>query len=174
VAALVLLGIAVAAAVLGVVTLFTGGDGPDQGGAPPQPSPPASTPGQPTGQPPSPTGQQPPPPGQTPPAQPPPPAPPPDPKANPVRVYNNGTVRGLATQAAGDFRAGGWNVTEVDNYKEGIIPTTTVYFRPGTEEEAAARELAKAFGMRAEPRFPGIAGAPPGLIVIITNDYGGK
>lgn len=91
-----------------------------------------------------------------------------------MRVYNNGTVTGLAAQAAGDFRAGGWQVVEVGNYSAGIIPTTTVYFRPGTEEEAAARELGTRFGMRVEPRFPGIADAAPGLIVLITNDYGGK
>lgn len=91
-----------------------------------------------------------------------------------MRVYNNGTVTGLAAQAAGDFRAGGWNVADVGNFNKRIIPTTTVYYRPGTPEEAAALELAKAFNMRAEPRFPEIAGDPPGLIVMITNDYGGK
>jgi hypothetical protein len=172
VAGLVLLGIAVVAAVIGVVALF-GDGGSDQGGAPQQSTPPASVPGQPTGQQPSPTGLATPTGPQPPPPAPPAP-PPPNTKATPVRVYNNGTVTGLAAQAARDFRADGWTVTEVDNYPEGIIPTTTVYFRPGTDEEAAARELATKFGMRAEPRFPGIADAPPGLIIMITNDYGGK
>jgi hypothetical protein len=91
-----------------------------------------------------------------------------------VRVFNNGTVTGLAAQAARDFRDDGWNVVEVGNYSQGIIPTTTAYFRPGTNEEAAARAMAGKFNMRAEARFPGIAGSSPGVIVMITNDYGGK
>jgi hypothetical protein len=92
----------------------------------------------------------------------------------PVRVFNNGTIPKLAAKAASDFRADGWNVVEVGNYSQGIIPTSTAYFRPGTTEEPAAAELARKFGMRAEPRFAGIADASPGVIVMVTNDYGGK
>jgi hypothetical protein len=198
-AGLVLIGIAVIALVPGVITLIDDGDGSN----PPNSAPPSSQPGgsQPPGsggsQPPGSGGSQPPgsggpgsgtqtqPPGSntnTPPpantttvAQPPPPQPtPPDPRRVPLRVLNNGTITGLAAQAAGDFRADGWTVVEVGNYSQGIIPTTTAYFRPGTEEEAAARTLAGKFNMRAEARFPGIAGASPGVIVMITNDYGGK
>jgi hypothetical protein len=91
-----------------------------------------------------------------------------------VRVLNNGTVTGLAAQAARDFRNDGWNVVEVGNYSQGIIPTSTAYFRQGTDEEAAARALAGRFNLRAEARFPGIANSSPGVIVMITNDYGGK
>ncbi|WP_199431394.1 LytR C-terminal domain-containing protein [Qaidamihabitans albus] len=94
-------------------------------------------------------------------------------KAGSVRVYNNSNIRGLATDAGGDFRAEGWNVVETGNYSDGIIPTTTAYFRPGTGEEAAARALAREFGMRAEPRFAGIADSSPGVIVIVTKDYRG-
>jgi hypothetical protein len=47
-----------------------------------------------------------------------------------------------------------------------------VYFRPGTEEEASAKALAERFGMRVNPRFEGIEHASPGIIVIVTNDYG--
>lgn len=90
-----------------------------------------------------------------------------------VRVYNNSTIRGLATEAADDFRSQGWNVVDVSNYSSGIIPTSTAYFRPGTGEEAAARSLAGTFGMRAEPRFEGIADSSPGVIVIVTKDYQG-
>src|SRR6266545_4989562 len=75
--------------------------------------------------------------------------------------------------SARDFRNDGWNVVEVGNYSQGIIPTSTAYFRPGTEEEAAARALAGKFNLRAEARFPGIANSSPGVIVMITNDYGG-
>lgn len=89
----------------------------------------------------------------------------------PLRVYNNSTITGLATDAAADFRAAGWPVEEVANYPFGIIPTTTVYYRPGTGEETAARALGDETGMRVEPRFSGLDNASPGLIVIVTNDY---
>jgi hypothetical protein len=91
----------------------------------------------------------------------------------PVRVYNNSTIQGLATRAAQDFRQAGWPVEEVGNYPHGIIPTSTVYYRPGTDEEAAARALGEQFGLRVQPRFEGLQDASPGLIVIVTNDYGG-
>jgi hypothetical protein len=99
-------------------------------------------------------------------------------KSVPVRVYNNSKVKGLAHTAADDLRAEGWQVTEVSNYPYGVIPTTTAYYRAGTEEEAAARSIAATFGMRVEERFAGIKDAPAGVIVIVTNDYkksgGGK
>ena len=89
-----------------------------------------------------------------------------------MRVYNNSKISGLAHAAAADLQAEGWRVTDVSNYPDGTIPTTTVYYRPGTEEEAAARQIAATFGMRVEERFDGIKDAPPGVIVIVTNDYG--
>jgi hypothetical protein len=89
----------------------------------------------------------------------------------PLRVYNNSTIAGLAAKGAEDFRRAGWTVTESRNYSDGVIPTTTVYYRPGTGEQAAAERLAAEFGMRAEPRFAGIQDATPGLIVILTKDY---
>ena len=88
-----------------------------------------------------------------------------------VRVYNNSTIRGLAARAARDLSAAGWTVVEVGNYPWGIIPTTTVYYQEGTDERAGAEAIASEFGMRAEPRFPGIANASPGIIVIVTNNY---
>jgi hypothetical protein len=90
----------------------------------------------------------------------------------PLRVYNNSTVAGLAARAAEDFRNAGWSIDEVGNYSQGVIPTTTVYYRPGTDEEAPARALAQQFGMRVNPRFEGMQNATPGIIVIVTNDYG--
>ncbi|WP_460429196.1 LytR C-terminal domain-containing protein, partial [Amycolatopsis endophytica] len=92
----------------------------------------------------------------------------------PVRVYNNSTIHGLAARAADELKANGWNVVEVGNYPSGIIPTTTAYYTPGTDEETAARALATAFGMKVEPRFQGIEDASPGVIVIVTNDYQGS
>jgi hypothetical protein len=90
-----------------------------------------------------------------------------------VRVYNNSTIKGLAQRAADDFRRAGYDVPEVGNYAAGRIYTTTVYFRPGTEEEGQARDVAAHFGARLEPRFEGIEHSRPGVIAIITNDYKG-
>lgn len=89
-----------------------------------------------------------------------------------VRVFNNSVIRDLGTRAANDFRAGGWNVSEVSNYSQGIIPRTTAYYRPGTDEEAAAKAFAAEFGILAEPRLEGIKDASPGVVVIVTKDYG--
>ncbi|MEV0074602.1 MULTISPECIES: LytR C-terminal domain-containing protein [unclassified Amycolatopsis] len=131
-----------------------------QSGQPSQPGQPSGQPGQP-GQPGRPGGQ----PGQ----------PGNDQQASnkwvTVRVYNNSTIPHLAEQAADDFRASGWNVPEVGNYPQGVIPHTTAYFRPGTDEEAAAKQLAAEFGFQAQPRFDGIQNSSPGVIVIITKDY---
>lgn len=190
VAGLAALGVAGVALVLGVVTLFANNGTEDpQNGA--QPGPTTSTsadPGQPTtssGDPaptsttsaePSPstsssTSQQPtpttsagPPPGTS-------NQPPPNPPKAPVRVYNNSNVKNLADHAAEDLRNAGYPIDEVGNYSSGIIPTTTVYYRPGTDEEAAAKSLARAFGIRAEPRFDGLKDAKPGLIMIVTREY---
>ncbi len=88
-----------------------------------------------------------------------------------VRVYNNSTIRGLAARAADDLTAAGWTVVEVGNYAQGAIPTTTAYYQEGTDQRNYAEALGAEFGMRVEPRFPGIANADSGLIVIVTNDY---
>jgi hypothetical protein len=89
----------------------------------------------------------------------------------PIRVYNNSTITGLASDAAGDFSARGWQVGEVSNYPFGIISTTTVYYRPGTAEQGIAEELGQEFNLRVNPRFEGLKDATPGVIVIVTNDF---
>jgi len=89
-----------------------------------------------------------------------------------VRVYNNSTIRGLAARVADDLSAAGWMVVEVGNYARGTIPTTTVYYQEGTDQRADAEAIAAEFGMRVQPRFPGISNAGPGIVVIVTNDYG--
>lgn len=89
-----------------------------------------------------------------------------------VRVYNNSTTRGLAARAADELTAAGWSVIEVGNYASGRIPTTTVYYQTGTGQQEWAEQIGRQFGMRVEPRFEGIRDASPGLIVIVTNDYG--
>lgn len=89
-----------------------------------------------------------------------------------LRVYNNSTIPGLAARAADDFTAAGWTVAEVGNYSFGRIPTSTVYYQEGTQQRSEAEALAAEFGLRLEPRFAGITDASPGMIVIVTNDYG--
>jgi hypothetical protein len=89
----------------------------------------------------------------------------------PLRVYNNSLVQGLAARAKSDFEAGGWTVTDISGYSDGVIAHSTAYFRPGTGEEAAAQALAQEFGLRVEPRFPGISQSSEGVIVIVTADY---
>ncbi|MFD9893159.1 LytR C-terminal domain-containing protein [Amycolatopsis sp. NPDC059027] len=193
-AGLALIGVAVIAAVIGGVSALTGGESNNTAASSPAPPPstpsdavpstsaPASPPSS-SGPPSSPTppssaspssgaptsGQ----PGQ--PGQPQPGQPGGDQQASnkwvTLRVYNNSLIKGLAERAAEDFRKAGWTVSDVSNYPDGVIPETTAYFRPGTDEEAAARQLAKEFGMRAEPRFPGIERSAAGVIVIVTNNY---
>ncbi|MEV6243921.1 LytR C-terminal domain-containing protein [Lentzea sp. NPDC051838] len=171
-----LLGVAAVALIIGVVSLFGGGDeSPTAGGTtttpPPQtttsesPSAPASTPSAPAAT------------TTTPPAAttttPPPPVTQPGSAKVPVRVYNNSTITGLAGRAADEVRANGWAVEGTGNYSQGTIATTTVYFRPGTDEEASARELGAVLRARVEPRFDGIQSSAPGIILIVTNDFQG-
>lgn len=187
-----LLGVAVIALVIGLVSLFSGG--PDDNPPAAQSTPPSTTSGTSdssqtsTGEPttPSSPSTDASPPGTTAPttapttsanpggttAEIPPPPVTTTPKL-PVRVYNNSTTQGLATRASDDVQRAGWQVAEKGNYSSGNIPTTTVYYRPGTDEEASARELARIINARVEPRFDGIESARPGIIVIVTNDYKG-
>ncbi|GAA5155465.1 MULTISPECIES: LytR C-terminal domain-containing protein [Amycolatopsis] len=201
-AGVALLGVAAIAAIIGIVTAVTGDNGKNTAEPPPatptatapgsevpsSTTPPSSTAGS---TPPPATGTTPPPagteapgtagpgqPGGAPASQPQNqnggvPADQASAKWVPVRVYNNSTIHGLAARAANDLRADGWNVVQVDNYPYGIIPTTTAYYTPGTDEETAAKSLASWFNMKAEPRFEGIQNASPGVIVIVTNDYKG-
>lgn len=90
----------------------------------------------------------------------------------PLRVYNNSTIPGLAARGAADFESAGWTVTDTGGYN-GLIPTSTVYYREGTAERDAAEFLGSAFGLRVEPRFEGIEDSSDGVIVILTRDYQG-
>ena len=187
-AGVVLVGVAIVAAVIGGITALSGDGSNEAGpsGTPTQPgtsggtsSPPATSstatpPSTPTSAPASPPPPTTPPSGQ--PTSPGPGQPGGDQQASnkwvTVRVYNNSLIEGLAARAADDFTRAGWNVTEKKGYPYGTIPATTAYYRPGTDEEAAAKQLAQEFGFKAEPRFDGIKDASPGVIVIVTKDYG--
>lgn len=94
-------------------------------------------------------------------------------KSAPVRVYNNSTIKGLADQAANKLRGAGFNVTQVGNYPQGKIPSSTVYYREGTEEQGTAEAIAKQVGVKAEPRFLGLRQSSPGVIMIVTQDFAG-
>ena len=78
----------------------------------------------------------------------------------PVRVYNNSTITGLATRAASEFRADGWQVGQVANYSAGVIPTSTVYYRPGTAEHRRPQQTG---ALRSTP--PDGGSRPPGVTV---------
>jgi type IV secretory pathway VirB10-like protein len=179
-AGLGLLALAAIALVIGLISWIGGGDKPqDTANQPPAATTGSTEPPQTTTAPPSSEAPPPPPPNTTtsspaatqpsqPPSQ---SAQPPAQHTQSVRVLNNSFIEKLADRAADDFKAGGYNVTEVGNYSGGKIAVPTVYFRPGTDEEADARALGKDFGMRVEPRFDGIKDATPGIIVIVTKDY---
>ncbi|SEF36605.1 LytR cell envelope-related transcriptional attenuator [Amycolatopsis pretoriensis] len=189
-AGVALVGVAIIAAVIGGISALSGGNGSNEAGpsgtatqpgtsggtsAPPATSSTATPPSTSTPASPTPPVSTTPAPGQPTPGQPGQPGQPGDQQAGnkwvTVRVFNNSTIKGLADRAAEDFRGGGWTINEVSNYSQGVIPTTTAFYRPGTDEEAAAKQLAQEFGIKAEPRFPGIESASPGVIVIVTKEY---
>lgn len=98
-----------------------------------------------------------------------PPAPPPSSSPAPLpplTVLNNSRITGLAARAAVTFRAGGWPVAVIGNFR-GLIPATTVYYPPG--EQAVAQQLAARFPRvtRVLPRFAGLPGS--GLTVVLTR-----
>lgn len=179
-AGFVLIGIAVVAVGLGVFALTSNGSGQAAAGRPPTtttapPPPPTTTT---THQRPTTTHTQPPTtttllPSTT-------IAPPPTTTGAPnpmqtvgVRVYNNSLIKDLAANAAQDFRNAGFNVVFVGNYPQGVIPHSTAYYSPAPGEQQIAMQLAQEFGMQVQPRFPGIASASPGVIVIVTMDFHG-
>ena len=175
-----LLGVAAVALIIGVVSLFGGGsDTPPSAEGSSTAPPPHTTTGSPTTVP-TEASSAPPvattttvPPASSAEQPPPPPVTQPGAAKVPVRVYNNSTITGLASKASDEVRASGWTVADTGNYPQGTIPTTTVYYRPGTDEEASAKELAGVLRARVEPRFPGIEKSPAGIILIVTNDYQG-
>lgn len=93
--------------------------------------------------------------------------------AVPVRVFNNSTITGLAASAAARLQSDGWEQVSTGNYQQGVIPTTTVYYRPGTGEQTAADQIAADLGVRSEARFEGLTDASPGVILIVTDDFSG-
>ncbi|WP_156119517.1 LytR C-terminal domain-containing protein [Corynebacterium humireducens] len=79
--------------------------------------------------------------------QPPAPRPAPAPEPERLNVLNNSTVPNLAAQVADRLREDGFEVGEVGNLADHILPETTVFFQPGNAAaEQRARELADRLG----------------------------
>ncbi len=73
------------------------------------------------------------------------PAPAPEPER--LNVLNNSTVPNLAANVADRLREDGFQVGEVGNLLDHILPETTVFFQPGNAPaEQRARELADRLG----------------------------
>jgi hypothetical protein len=179
-AGFVAIGVAVVALGLGVFTLTSNGASPRSQGRPPTTTtnPPTTTTTRPTTTHGRPTTTTPFPSGQTTTV-----APPPTSTTAPslqqtvtVRVYNNSTIKGLAAMAAADIRSAGFNVVQVGSYPGGVISHSTAYYTTLPGEQQIANEIGKDFNIKVMPRFPGIAFASPGVIVIVTKDFqvGGK
>jgi hypothetical protein len=88
-----------------------------------------------------------------------------------VRVLNNSRISDLAQTAGKLISAAGFNVVETGNYSQGIIPVSTAYYSPLPGEQQIATEIGQEFNIRVQPRFPGIADASPGVIVIVTKNF---
>lgn len=86
-------------------------------------------------------------PGESTPAQAPAPAPAATSAPARLNVLNNSTVPNLAADVADRLRADGFEVGEVGNMPDHILPETTVFFQPGNADaEQRARELAERVG----------------------------
>lgn len=96
------------------------------------------------------------------------PTPPPAVKAD-VRVYNVSEVAGAAEGVATRLRDAEWNVTEVTNLTLEGVTATTVFFGETPGERDAANEVGKLLAAPVEPRVPGLADQPPGVIVAVTG-----
>jgi hypothetical protein len=101
----------------------------------------------------------------TPPAS---PSPAPAAKAD-VRVYNISETPGAAENTANQLRQAGWNVTETGNLTLEGVTATTVYFSDAPGEKESADQVGQLLQAPVEPRAPGLAEQPPGVIVAVTG-----
>jgi hypothetical protein len=84
-------------------------------------------------------------------------------------VYNNTSRKGLAEEVAIRARRSGWVVAGRDNW-HGKIITSTVYYPPGMQAEAA--QLARDIGINStKDALPNMK--KDRLSVILTMDYSG-
>jgi hypothetical protein len=86
-----------------------------------------------------------------------------------VRVYNISETAGAAENTATQLRDAGWNVTETGNLTLDGVTATTVYFSDAPGERESADEVGQLLQAPVEPRAPGLAEQPPGVIVAVTG-----
>lgn len=86
-----------------------------------------------------------------------------------VRVFNISETAGAAEGTANRLREAGWNVTETGNLSLPDVAATTVYFSDAPGEREAAEEVGRVLEAPVEPRVPGLAEQPPGVVVVVTG-----
>ena len=86
-----------------------------------------------------------------------------------VRVFNISETTGAAEGTANRLREAGWNVTETGNMSLPDVVATTVYFSDAPGEREAADEVGRLLEAPVEPRVPGLAEQPPGVVVVVTG-----
>ena len=86
-----------------------------------------------------------------------------------VRVFNVSETAGAAEGTANRLREAGWNVTETGNLSLPDVAATTVYFSDAPGEREAAEEVGRLLEAPVEPRVPGLAEQPPGVVVVVTG-----
>jgi hypothetical protein len=86
-----------------------------------------------------------------------------------VRVYNISETQGAAEGTATQLRDAGWNVTETGNLTLDGVSATTVYFSDAPGERESADEVGQLLQAPVEPRAPGLAEQPLGVIVAVTG-----
>jgi hypothetical protein len=86
-----------------------------------------------------------------------------------VRVYNISETPGAAENTANQLREAGWNVTETGNLTLEGVTATTVYFSDAPGEKESADQVGQLLQAPVEPRAPGLAEQPPGVIVAVTG-----
>ena len=86
-----------------------------------------------------------------------------------VRVYNISETAGAAENTANQLRQAGWNVTETGNLTLEGVTATTVYFSDAPGEKESADQIGQLLQAPVEPRAPGLAEQPPGVIVAVTG-----
>ena len=86
-----------------------------------------------------------------------------------VRVYLVSGEEPAATRVGDLLREAGWNVTEAGAPIAAPVGVTTVYFGPGSGEQAAAEAVGAVLQAPVEPRIPEISEQPPGVVVLVTG-----
>ncbi|WJY90533.1 hypothetical protein CCONF_10190 [Corynebacterium confusum] len=101
------------------------------------------------------------------------PAPAEQPAPKKVSVLNNSMTQGLADRVSRDLEGKGYELGEVGNFPEEVLPETTVFFPKGdAAAEAEARKIASGLGGIARENIdslPDKATEGRGLTVVVTD-----